>query len=302
MPNGTNAGLTNYTMTAQPVNIAPVRWFGGKGPMKAKLLPLIPSTRTYVEPFGGGGSVLFARKPSPVEVYNDLDGRLVNLFRVLQDVRLRRKLYERLRYTLYSRAEYADAMAKQSDPNPVTGAWAFFVVQAMCIGGLEKTGWSYVVRSSSKGMASNASKFLSRIDLFDKWADRLRHVQIEQRPAKRVLEVYDSTETTFYVDPPYVSDTRTSGVYRHEMTGPEHQTLVTQLLGLSGAVVVSGYIHPIYEPLTAAGWDRLDFAVNVHAAAADLQNRTGKRDQQRIECVWRNPKAISLLNQPVLFG
>ncbi len=62
---------------------SPILWFGGKGNMVAKILPLFPPHRIYVEPFGGGASLLMAKAPAPVEVYNDLDSGLVNLFRVL---------------------------------------------------------------------------------------------------------------------------------------------------------------------------------------------------------------------------
>jgi DNA adenine methylase len=110
---------------------APVQWYGGKGNMVAKLLPLIPETHLYCEPYGGAGSLLFAREPAPVEVYNDLCGGLVNLFRTLQDPRRFKRLQHRLHHTLYSREEFCLALDTLKDPvaSPDDRAWAFFVAQ-----------------------------------------------------------------------------------------------------------------------------------------------------------------------------
>ena len=63
----------------------PIRWFGGKGLMVAKLLPLMPPCRRYCEPFCGGAAMFFARPPVEIETLNDLDGGLIGFFRVLAD-------------------------------------------------------------------------------------------------------------------------------------------------------------------------------------------------------------------------
>ena len=108
---------------------APVKWFGGKGKMISRILPLIPRGGIYVEPFCGVASLFFAKRPSPVEVLNDLDGRLINLFRCLQEPKSFDELKHRLRYTLYARSEFVRAIeiVKSGSGSLVEQAWAFFV-------------------------------------------------------------------------------------------------------------------------------------------------------------------------------
>lgn len=122
-----------------------VRWYGGKGRMLAKIIPLIPYSHIYCEPFGGAGSILVNLKPRPVEVYNDLNGNLVNLARVLQDPETCRELEYRLERTLYSREEFREALRTLKDSlcSNVELAWAFFVAQnqgfsgkAICAGAM----------------------------------------------------------------------------------------------------------------------------------------------------------------------
>ena len=85
---------------------SPIWYVGGKGMMVQKLLHYIPPHRTYVEVFGGGASLLFAKEPSPVEVYNDIDSGVVNFFRVLRDKEKFKKFYEKVVLTPYSREEH----------------------------------------------------------------------------------------------------------------------------------------------------------------------------------------------------
>lgn len=108
---------------------SPIVWFGGKGNMVAKLLPLIPPHRIYVEPFGGGASLLFAKKPSPVEVYNDLDSGLVNFFRVLRDPKKFERLHKLVSLTPYSREEYDFCRATwETCDDDVERAYRWYVV------------------------------------------------------------------------------------------------------------------------------------------------------------------------------
>jgi DNA adenine methylase len=116
---------------------APFKYFGGKGKMLAKLLPLLPSHKVYVEPFCGAASLFFAKPTSPVEVLNDLNEDVVNVFRVLQNKETHEELRFRLMYTPYARSEFVRAieMLDRKDLTPVDRAWAFMVRQNMGFGG-----------------------------------------------------------------------------------------------------------------------------------------------------------------------
>lgn len=282
---------------------APIQYFGGKGNMTAKLLPLIPAGgQPYVEPYLGGGSMFFAREPALVEVINDLNGDIVCLMRALQDRQQFEELRHRLMWTPYARAEFARALEMRADP-AVTGvdrAWATFVAFNQAISGVPKTisNWSRAFIHSG-GMASTANRWIMRLAMLDAWRWRLLRCQIDSRDALEVIRYWDSPDTVFYLDPPYVQATRKSGVYQHEADDAHHVALVETILTCQGAAVLSGYDHPIYQPLVDAGWEVTRFETACHAAGrtrgSGLQGEgAAKAKAPRTEVVWRNPRAVEM--------
>jgi len=275
---------------------APFQYFGGKGNMLTKLLPLLPPHKVYVEPFCGAASLFFAKQPSPVEVLNDLNEDVVNVFRVLQNKETHEKLRFRLMYTPYARAEFVRAieMLKQKDLTPVDRAWAFMVKQNMGFsGGIRANAgdWSRAF-TSNQGYAKVCNNWLMRLSMLDAWRWRLMLVQIDCRDALEVIRYWDSPDTLFYVDPPYVAETRkTLDVYAYEMTVEQHKELVELLLGIKGKAVVSGYEHPLYSPFGQAGWKVHKFHTTCHAAGrvrgSGLQgNGSASAKVPRTEVVW----------------
>lgn len=262
---------------------SPIVWFGGKGAMLAKLLPLIPPHRTYVEPFGGGGSLLIAHEPSPVEVYNDLNSGLVNFFRVLRDPDRFGEFERKAQLTPYAREEF-DLFRKNwaEADDPVERAYRWFAVARMSFAGSFGNGWSFAVTKSSRGMACRVSAWLSVVDMLPAISERLLRVQVEQKDALDVISTYDSEETFFYLDPPYVHSTRKSGGYLHELDDEQHRRLVRLLLTVKGKVLLSGYASPIYEELERAGWRRKDWKVCCKSGGDT------KEKQARVETVWFN--------------
>ena len=274
---------------------APFQYFGGKSKMIAKLLPLLPPHQVYVEPFCGAASLFFAKEPSPVEVLNDLNGDVINVFRVLQNKETHEELRFRLMYTPYARAEFIRAleMREQKDLTPVDRAWAFLVRQNMGMGGTARTSgnWGRVF-ISNQGCADVCNSWLMRLSMLDAWRWRLMTVQIDCRDALEVIRYWDSPDTLFYVDPPYVAETRkTLDAYAYEMTVEQHKELVELLLGIKGKAVVSGYEHPLYSPFAQAGWKVHKFHTTCHAAGrvrgGGLQgNGSASAKVPRTEVVW----------------
>jgi DNA adenine methylase len=268
---------------------SPVVWFGGKGNMVAKLLPLFPEHKIYVEPFGGGASLLFAKEPSAVEVYNDLDDGLVTLFRVLRDPDKFGRFYHYAINTPYSRSEWKECRNWQDYPDDVVRAWRWFILIRQSFAGLRHS-WGRSVTTSHRGMAETASSWLSALEMIPEIHRRLMRVQIEQKDFRAILKEYDTPETLFYCDPPYVLETRKDGRYIHEMTEDDHRELVEILLGLQGKVIFSGYVHPVYDALVEAGWERKDFQIFCAVAG---HTRTGKKipgeAMKRVESVWMSP-------------
>ena len=143
-------------------------------------------------------------------------------------------------------------------------------------------------------MVETCSRWLSCIDMLPQIHARLQRCQIENADFRSILDRYDTPKTLFYMDPPYVSETRRAGKYSHEMTANDYSELITLLLGLKGKVVLSGYNHKIYEPLEQAGWIRHNFHTACNAVGktrnSGLQGK-GKalEKQSRIESLWVKP-------------
>jgi DNA adenine methylase len=253
----------------------------------------------------GAASIFFAREPAPVEVLNDLDGELVGLFRCLQDKDLFAELSHRIRYTLYSRAEFGRAIdiLRSDERDPVLRAWAKFVGHNQGLSANHKSigNWSRTFVPKG-GMADNTNCWMMRLSMLDDWHRRLLRAQIDNRDALEVIRYWDADEAVFYVDPPYHHDTRSKqakNAYTVEQDDAHHRELVQTLLGCRGAVVLSGYEHAVYRPLEEAGWQRTDIRTACHAAGkfrgSGLQGAgAAHRKVPRVECVWRNPRAVEM--------
>lgn len=265
---------------------APVHWYGGKGHLREFILPHIERHgRIYVEPFCGSANLFFAKVPHPVEVLNDLNGDIVNFFRVMQHRRLFRKFAWRLQWTPYAVEEFDAAInLPDSNTDPLDRAWAFFVKHNLGFSGKGDSRGNW--RRSFVAAPFVVDDWRNRVSYLTAWRDRLLHAQIDQRDALEILEYWDTEDTLFYLDPPYVEDTRNSlDVYSHEMSRLDHLRLVDKLLRVKGRVVLSGYTCPPYVRLEEAGWTRLDRSILSSMA------RTGTRDGerlQRIESLWLN--------------
>lgn len=282
---------------------APIRYYGGKGNLCKQLLPLLPRAKVYVEPYMGAASLFWNKLPSPVEVLNDLSGDVVNLFRCLQDKDTFAELSHKIRYTLYSRAEFGRALEVRKDANasPIDRAWATFVAFNQGFGGNQNTigNWGRVFISEG-GMADTTNKWVMRLAMLDDWHKRLLAAQIDNQDALTVIQYWDSEDTVFYLDPPYVADSRVKGnteVYDHECDDDHHRKLVEILLAIKGQALLSGYNHEIYRPLEDAGWIRHDFQTACYAASKGRGSKLrGKgsalKHAARTECCWVTNRTV----------
>ncbi|MEA2574610.1 MAG: adenine methylase [Chloroflexia bacterium] len=230
-------------------------WYGGKFSHLEWLLPLLPQAHHYCEPFAGSGAVLLNRAPSPVETYNDLDGEVVNFFRVLRTEKER--LVEAIGLTPFSREEFSIACTLDPDLEPLERARRFYVRARQVRTGLAQTAtvgrWANCKNTSRAGMSGAISRWLGAVEDLPEIADRLIRVQIENRPAIDVIQLYDSPDTLFYCDPPYVHDTRgDSKAYGYEMTDKEHGELADVLNSVQGKVAISNYQCDLMDRLYPA--------------------------------------------------
>lgn len=295
-----------------------VRYPGGKAGWLDTLLPLIPQQETFVDVFGGGGSVILSRPPaSGVDVYNDLDLAMTTLMRVLGDERLFERFHRKVACTLYSREAQNRAIdvirqLRESEDtglgegsNPSAGAWGPIMPEDFAV----EVAWAiYTQMNQSVAGTLNRTKgqwpkdktsqiyvtqWLGMVDQLPEIHDRFRRVQVERRHALEVIDYWDFPGTSLYLDPPYVHDTRpdTHNMYTHEMTNEAHEALVTRLTECVASVTVSGYDHPIYRRLEEAGWTRHTFAV-----VAPMTAFPGREPDKREEVVWTNPVCDDLTN------
>jgi DNA adenine methylase len=217
-------------------------WYGGKYSHLDWLLPLLPQTTHYCEPFGGSAAVLINRLPSPVETYNDLDGEVVNFFRVLREKK--EALIEAIGLTPFSRAEFEAAINETTaELSDLERARRFYVLARQVRTGLAQKAsagrWAHCLLTSRAGMAGAVSRWLGAVEDLPLIAQRLLRVQIENAPAIEVIKRYDSEETTFYCDPPYAHDSRgDSNAYAYEMSDEHHRELANVLRDVKGKVAL----------------------------------------------------------------
>lgn len=208
-------------------------WYGGKFNHLNWLLPLLPESTHYCEPFGGSAAVLLNRKPALVETYNDIDGEVVNFFRVLRDQQ--EALIKSIGLTPFSREELRRAVEESIDNlTEIERARRFFVRARQVRTGLAQTAsvgrWAHCKLTSRAGMAGAVSRWLGSVEGLSEIVQRLLRVQIENAPAIEVIQRYDHEETLFYCDPPYPHSVRgDANAYGYEMTDHEHCQLAEVL-------------------------------------------------------------------------
>lgn len=274
-------------MTA-PLKRPVIRYHGGKYRLAPWVIAHFPPHRTYVEPFGGGASILMRKPRAYGEVYNDLWSEVVNVFRLLRDPAAAARLETLLRLTPFARDEFVeterDAVAAVADPTERARRFIFrsFAGFGSAASNSEHTtGFRATCKRSGTTPAQDWMNYPDQIKHF---TARLSGVVIENRPAIQVMQTHDGPETLHYVDPPYVQSTRgfrrRNAAYVHEMDEAQHRALGETLHSLHGAVVLSGYRCDLYDELYRR-WRRIDR--DTHADGA----------LPRTESLWLNDAAKS---------
>jgi DNA adenine methylase len=275
-----------------------LRYFGGKWNLAPWIISHFPPHVAYVEPFGGGASVLLRKPVSFVEVYNDLNSRVVNFFRVLRENTV--DLMEMLTFTPYSREEYELAHHKSDDP--VEDARRFVVLSGQGnrgAGTIDAGGWRWM--KNANRAKTNAHDW-TNMDHLMQIAQRFDGVQVENDDAFNVLQRYDSKNTLFYVDPPYLASTRCmrwqGDAYECELANnSDHERLAQALHDLSGMVVLSGYPSDLYNRLYA------DWRSEIKIVTMRVRSERGKGKPTQ-ECIWISPNCrtpqISLFVEKVV--
>jgi DNA adenine methylase len=254
--------------------------------LASRILPYLSPHLTYIEPFAGGLALLLHRDGDGVnEIVNDINGDLMNFWRVLRD----EESFERFRRmadaTPFCEAIFREAKAslEAGIADAVERAYAFFVVMRQSHAGRGKDFAALTTRRLRRGRNEQTSAWTTCVDGLPEIHQRLRRVAILNRDAIDVIRGHDGPEVLFYCDPPYLAETRTAKkVYHYEMDREDHERLLAILLTVKGKVMLSGYPNPLYdESLAVAGWRVVDLQASNHAAG-------GKAKRVMTERLWLN--------------
>ncbi len=267
-----------------------IRYHGGKFRLAGWVIEHFPPHQVYVEPFGGAAGVLMQKPRSHGEVYNDLDGDIVNLFRVLQGTESRAALTELLILTPYARDEFD--LAWQHTDEPVERARRTVIRAQMGFGSAGASKGTTGFRIDCYRQYGTAQQLWARYpEQLATIGQRLAGVLIENRPAVDIMLGHDTPNALHYVDPPYMHDTRVRGAqkgryYRHELDDQQHAELLATLKTLQGMVVLSGYPSELYSR-ALEGWTINQTSARISA---------GRGGDTRTECLWINPACMDALH------
>lgn len=273
------------------INSPVIRYHGGKFRLAPWVIQHFPPHQIYVESFGGAAGVMLRKERSHGEVYNDLDGDMVNLFRVLQQPVSREALGELLVLTPYARAEFE--LAWEPAVEPVERARRTIIRAQMGFGSAGATKGATGFRIDTSRAYGTAQQLWARYSgHLAAIGQRFAGVLIENRSAIEVMSAHDSPLTLHYVDPPYLHETRVldagkNGYYRHELSDDDHRALLQAITSLKGMVVLSGYPSGMYRD-ALQGW-----AMNTTTARISA----GRGGATRTECLWINPACMAALQQ-----
>jgi len=263
---------------------SPIKWHGGKHYLAKTIISLMPKEgiTTFVEPYFGSGAVLLSMPAGDrAEIVNDVDSGLANFWKVLRDPDLFPAFVHQVSLTPFSQEEFEAASEPQDDP--VLAAVSFFVRCRQSRQGLMKDFATMTLRRMRRRMNEQAAAWLSAVEGLDDVHDRLSGVVVFNEDALNLIESCDSSETFFYLDPPYLSATRTAKkAYRHETNDEHHQALLELLSRIEGRFLLSGYPSDLYSQFADGfDWSVREIKIDNKASGAAVK-------PQMTECLWAN--------------
>lgn len=266
----------------------PIKWHGGKHYLAQRLVDLMPPHTRYLEAFAGGLSVLL-RKPCEgvAEWANDTNYELTNFWSVLRSPEAFQKFARWVQATPLSEKDFERSCDLPDTTAPqdwmTEKAYWFFIRMRQSRQGLGRD-YCTPTRRTRRGMNENVSAWLSAVDGLPEIHERLRRVEVWNRPAIDAIRKLDGPDLLVYADPPYFHGARsTTGEYgEHEMSTSDHMKLLQCLGVMRGRFMLSGYDNTFYDSAKENyGWHRVDFELPNNASSK-------KKKDRKIESVWMN--------------
>ncbi len=261
----------------------PFGYYGSKHRLAPKIVKDLPPHSAWVEAFCGSAAVTLAKPPAPIEIINDMDGQIVNLFRQLRDNQ--DKLCRAVALTPYAKAEHDIAREHRGRPSSLERARRFLVATMMTVNGAnggKHSGFSFSQSYSRGGHEARVNRWYNLPERLELVAERLRTVRIEKRDARELVTRFkDRPATLIYLDPPYNIDRRQR--YNHDVEDESfHTDLLNKCCDSKSMILISGYENDLYNSVLTEehGWTK-------QYLSASTRDTTGK-DHPRTEVLWAN--------------
>lgn len=273
-----NSGISEYKKVKPPFG-----YYGSKHRIASTIANLLPAHNAWVEAFCGSCAVTLAKPPAPIEIINDMDNQVVNLFKQLRENQ--DELCRLVALTPYARSEYLSAREHQ-ECKPLEKARQFLVATMMAVNGANGgngSGFSFSQSYSRGGKEARVSRWYNLPERIAPVVERLRSVRIENRDARELLEMFDKRPATLiYLDPPYNIE-RTQR-YSVDIDEKYHTELLARCLTSKAMILISGYENQLYNSIltTEKGWEK-------RTISAITKDTSGK-EYERTEVLWSNKK------------
>jgi DNA adenine methylase len=274
----------------------PFSYYGGKQRLAARICQLLPPHTVYCEPFCGSAAVYFKKGLPEIgnsdyyrEVLNDLNGLIVNFFRVMQNKKKRDELIDRLEWTVYSQEEHIKSVYLCKNPvkDDVLMAWAWFYNINNSFSSNLNSG--YRTQIYSRNSAYTHFQKVERLRLFK---DRFKYTYIMSEPANRIIKRFDSPQTVFYVDPPYPN---TEQGHYSGFTQQDFEDLITVLESCHGAVLLSCYNNAaVPDHWVKHEFDVFASSTGITGDKRGVSEATSRQSHKRTECVWFKPASSKM--------
>lgn len=261
----------------------PFGYYGSKHRLASQIIKYLPPHNAWVEAFCGSAAITLAKPPAPIEVINDMDDQIVNLFKQLRDNQ--EELCRVIALTPYAKAEHTLAREHEEGISPLEKARRFLVATMMTVNGAnggKSSGFSFSLSYSRGGHEARVNRWYNLPKRLEQVAERLKTIRIENRDAREIIEMFsDRPATLIYLDPPY--NIARKQRYNVDVVDEDfHYDLLSKCVNSRSMILISGYDNELYNSLltTERGWTK-------KYISAYTRDTTGK-DYPRTEVLWGN--------------
>lgn len=219
-----------------------LKYPGAKWRIADWILSYFPEHKVYCEPFFGSGALFLKKEPAYIETINDIDGNIVNLFRVCREYP--EELAKAINLTPFSREEFQHCYLPSADPIEQARRTLVRYHQSFGTSNSSKNSWRNV---QSYGGPRCATMWNHLPDIVVEVCERLKNAQIENIDAIQLIKRYNDENTLIYCDPPYLQNLRKRNMYAHEMKNEKHIELLEVLKASKSKIILSGYDNELYN-------------------------------------------------------